>query len=192
MKDNENKKYNRILISIMVFVFTIIAIIRINEFLSGSTPLQRKHAFSYFPDVIDLNENKIYGMDNTQHFIKEYNGNYTVLMFLATWCKYCAKHFPSLDEAYPILEKNNINVIPIFDKSDNKEHVVRFYQKLHIKNLQPHTTSDDAMLRKLKVNTIPYYVVINEDGEAIGTMYPQWDSKDIISLFKELNSLAHK
>jgi thiol-disulfide isomerase/thioredoxin len=192
MQHNANKTYNRILVIIMVFVFTIIALIRVNEFLSGSTALQRKHVFSYFPDTIDLNNNFFYDKNNKQHFIKEYNGKYTVLMFLATWCKYCAKHFPLLDAVYPKLEMNNINIIPIFDHSDNKQDIAVFYQKLNINKLKPSTTNDTAMLEKLNVSSIPYYVVINEQGQAIGTMYPKWNSEDIINLFEELRYLAHK
>ena len=48
------------------------------------------------------------------------------------------------------------------------------------------------MLEKLNVSSIPYYVVINEQGQAIGTMYPKWNSEDIINLFEELRYLAHK
>ena len=113
---------------------------------------------------------------NTSYSLEEYRGKTVVLNFWATWCGYCVKEIPSLQEVYEQTGENTKDVIflsianPTTSTSRGNdgsvEEVVATLKK-HGGNYPVLMDIKGSVFRDYKVQGLPKTVVIDKDGNIV-------------------------
>jgi thiol-disulfide isomerase/thioredoxin len=118
--------------------------------------------------------------------IKKYKGQLVLIDFWASWCMACREEFPNekkLIEKYPKVAFLFIST----DKSSTawKKAMAEYTDILNKENSFLLVKSDkDELLAKLKLSTIPRYVLFGKDGKIINSDAPRPSSIEIEKLIE--------
>ena len=96
--------------------------------------------------------------------LTDYKGKAVVVIFWATWCPYCAKIMPKLEQYYLQFQKQGLEIIAvnINEDSDPIAHM-KYHDFTYRLGLD-----GDNVAEQWKVTGTPTLVFINRKGEIIG------------------------
>lgn len=190
--ENKPKKGSRTFKYIMIFVFSYLIVVQVSKLMTGPSLLERKHHVKFYSQPIDINNNKINGLDSGSYKISDFNGKKLILSFWAPWCGYCAQEMPHMSHLESQLEKKGYKIIPIVKSNEPRDKIDQFYRRLKINNMPTYVTSDRSLYGKLGVRGFPRFILVDEGGKAVADMRPNWSSGDIYHLFSQLNEIISK
>ena len=133
------------------------------------------------PDVL--------GKDETGQPIslESLRGNVVILTFWATWCPYCLKELPILENIQNLAGKDRIEVIAINWKEDRGTYRA---VKRRLKDLTLTLTSDSSgsIGEAYGVQAIPHMLMIGKDGR-VDTVRRGYSEEDLDDIAADLNRL---
>ncbi len=125
----------------------------------------------HYPDKIDLNEPvpelTFYSADGEKVFLSGFKGKNVILLYWASWCKYCKKEFKNLDEYEKVLENyKDVELILINKLDGEKETKESALEYLKDSKLSLTNYFDDGLMvyQSLGIKIVPTMLGIDKDG----------------------------
>lgn len=176
------KMFKKFIVVCGIFLVVIMVVSGVNFFMVYDGDIVKfKNRMEMLKEPVDLSTLTIVDLTGKEHTIGASNGTPRILMLWATWCKYCRRDIPQLSSFLAQQASEGIQVIPIAVPKDTSANLKRYFQQLGISNISTYTDPTGSIFKALKVQGIPYYVMIDEGGKAVATIRPQWD-KDLKKL----------
>lgn len=188
---NKPNKYKilKLLKYIIGSLIFIIILTKISSFIFDDRPdLFKEHNIVMIEDPIRISHYHFRNFAGKDHSFDNYRGKYSILAFWATWCGYCAKEFPKMDEF--AAKNRDIPIIPIPHTEDTPSEIARFYSKLGIKNLPSFWNYGSGLHRHMQIRGYPTFYIIDDQARVVAHSRPNWKSnslKDAIMLLKQYN-----
>lgn len=120
-------------------------------------------------------EKSVYFSGLTPHNIQiqstDYKGKYLLLDFWASWCLPCRMYNPKLKKYYALYHDKGLEIIGIASNTGMEDAWKKAIEKDQIPWPQ---ILDNSSFNDYKINTIPYYILIDTSGniiERFGQLY---------------------
>ena len=126
--------------------------------------------------------------DQDGNFLKmsDYKGKVVIVNFWATWCPPCRKEMPSMQRAWEILKKENIEMLAI-NVGEDSDQIFSFTAEYPVE-FPLIMDKDSSVVRQWKVRGLPTTYIVNPAGQivyqAIGDR--EWDSDEIMNQIRKL------
>jgi thiol-disulfide isomerase/thioredoxin len=127
------------------------------------------------------------GADGGDVTLTDFAGKPLLVNLWATWCAPCKAEMPTLD-ALAVLEQGNMEVIVISQDLTGRLPVDTFFAKAGIKNLEPYTDSDNAVLAAFNNQiALPTTILYDSEGREVWrvTGGVEWDDAEMAKLLRE-------
>lgn len=138
----------------------------------------KTHHITAIEKPLDLSRQYFLDIDGNEKKFDLWNNKDTLVVFWATWCKYCKEDLPKLDAVYNELMKNDIDVIAIADPGDDAYEVKKFYQKNNIQNITLYLSEGSNLHRKARISGYPSFYVMNKHEQLAIRLRPDWEKVD--------------
>ena len=129
---------------------------------------------------IVMSEFELRDIDGMKVSINGLRGKKTLINFWATWCRPCRKEMPMLNGLY--LSQNPVDLSVVGIAIDKPEKVIQFVAELGIDFPIMVGQSEAYEIMKILGNealTLPYTILINEEGEVIWSKNTELNHGDI-------------
>ena len=124
---------------------------------------------------------------NGKHLtLADFRGRVVLLNIWATWCGPCVSEMPSLDRLQALHQGDGLAVLAVSIDRQGPSTVRRFFAQTGIRNLPLYLDADGATARAFGARSIPTTLLIDRDGNVVGSLVGamQWDSPDALSLIR--------
>ena len=118
--------------------------------------------------------------------LADFEGKPLLLNIWATWCAPCKAEMPTLD-ALAKLEKGRMNVIAVSQDLEGRAPVVAFFTETGVKNLEPYTDADNALLTAFNnAIALPTTILYDSDGKEVWRVAGgvEWDEAEMAKLLR--------
>jgi thiol-disulfide isomerase/thioredoxin len=172
------------------YFLALIALIATTVFASCNSKAQQSGGD--IPDYKDLSKNEAVekavfkGLDGNLVSVGDFKGKVIMLDFWETWCKPCVNSFPTIDKLvrdYP----DDFAVIAVTPGFMNGKADAQEFADNH--DYQFHFAMDTGLAQKLSIQSIPYKVFVDAEGNylstKIGSYGPEKDYKDIKEIIEK-------
>ncbi len=122
------------------------------------------------------------------HRLSDYQGQFVLLNFWATWCAPCREEMPSLESLKRHFRNQNLTVLTIsVDKTRHRSRVSRFVSRLGLK-LPVLLDTNHVVSDLYQVSGIPVTVIINPEGQVVKRIQGDnnWASEDSLRYIASL------
>ncbi len=118
--------------------------------------------------------------------LADFRGRVVLLNIWATWCGPCRAEMPSLDRLQALHKGDGLAVLAVSVDGGGSAPVRRFFQQSGIRNLPLYLDADSATARAFGARSIPTTLLIDRDGNVVGSLVGamQWDSPDALALIR--------
>jgi peroxiredoxin len=140
--------------------------------LEGATLNEKRLAPDF--SLQDLNKNTV-----TLSAYRDKNA--VILFFWTTWCPYCRSELKQLNQLYPTLLNQGIELFAV-DVAEFSYRVENFVERYNL-SLRVLLDKDAAVAEAFSVLGVPTYVILNKKGEIVfeGNYFPQRQYNEIIA-----------
>ena len=120
--------------------------------------------------------------------LEDFRGKVVALQFWATWCFPCREELPTVDALQGELGGADFTFIPLSVDRDGAGLVRQYYTDNDIKNLSIYIDVGMDAARAMRVNGIPYTILLNREGMEIARVLGDrnWFTPDAIGLMRKL------
>jgi thiol-disulfide isomerase/thioredoxin len=127
------------------------------------------------------------GADGRDVTLADFAGRPLLVNLWATWCAPCKAEMPTLD-ALAALEEGRISVVAVSQDLEGRKPVVEFFKNTGVKNLEPYTDADNALLAGFgNAVALPTTILYDSDGREIWRVAGgvEWDDAEMAKLLRE-------
>ncbi|MBU2868816.1 TlpA family protein disulfide reductase [Pacificibacter marinus] len=130
--------------------------------------------------------------DGTAFTLSDFEGEYVLLNFWATWCVPCRKEMPDLDNLSKVFSDKGLKVVTVASGHNPLPAINKFYSDAALDNLPILLDPKGAFSRDMDVLFLPITVIISPEGQEIARLKGDaaWASQEAISLFNALLELS--
>lgn len=119
--------------------------------------------------------------------LNDFQGNYVLLNFWATWCVPCLKEMPSMQQLYQRYQEKNFTIVAVSIDTDTKDKVPAFVEKLKLTFpilLDPNNQASKVY----GVKDLPSSFLLSPEGKVIAAAKGErdWFSEEALSYLDEL------
>jgi thiol-disulfide isomerase/thioredoxin len=118
------------------------------------------------------------------------HGKVVVLTFWATWCGYCLKELPVLENLQRRLGKDRIEVVAINTDKDRAKYVA-MRRKLKQFELTMTADEDDELAKAYGVSGLPHMVLLDKAGK-VAFVHIGYSEKALPGFVDEINTLLEE
>lgn len=139
-----------------------------------------------FAEPVALPDVPVQDVEDTPHSLQEWQGQWVVLNFWATWCAPCRHEMPSLDRLQALMP--DIAVLPVATGRNPVEGITRFYDEEGIANLPILRDPKGQLARGMGVMGLPVTVILNPEGQEVGRLIgdADWSGEDALAVLGAL------
>lgn len=126
--------------------------------------------------------------DGAEVHVSTHHGKVVVLTFWATWCGYCLKELPVLENLQRSVGKSRIEVVAINTDKDRAKYVA---MRRRLKDFQLTMTADERggeVAKPYAVTGLPYIVMIDKAGR-VAHVHVGYAEKALGGFVDEINAL---
>ena len=120
---------------------------------------------------------------------EDFDGQYLLVNFWATWCAPCVVELPSLDKLRKRFEGQGLEVIAVsIDKVRPQEQIKKFLYNRRISNFAAYLDDYDDIQRNIRMRGIPTTYLLGPNGNILHIFEgdANWMSPPSLSFFKNL------
>jgi len=119
---------------------------------------------------------------------EKFRGKFVALHFWATWCMPCRAELPTVDALQAALGGENFTFVPLSVDRNGAKLVQQYYTDNGIAHLPLYFDDGMVAARALRVNGIPYTILLNRDGQEIARILGDrdWSTPDATALMRRL------
>jgi thiol-disulfide isomerase/thioredoxin len=121
-----------------------------------------------FSEAKALPEVSIEDADGVAHALADWQGQWVVLNFWATWCAPCRHEMPSLAALQVALP--DVAVLPVATGRNSPDGVKAFYAELGVTNLPVLLDPKSELARNMGVLGLPVTVIVNPQGMEVARL----------------------
>lgn len=126
--------------------------------------------------------------DGSEMTLADYEGQYVLLNFWATWCAPCRKEMPHLSEVQAEMGGDDFQVVTVATGSNQRPAMERFLAEIGVDNLPLHTDNNSALARDMGVVGLPVTILLDPQGFEIARLIgdADWASENAKEILREL------
>lgn len=146
----------------------------------------------FHSDPKDVSQIPFTSPDGTEFQLSDFEGQYVLLNFWATWCVPCRKEMPDLNSISKTFSDKDLRVITVASGHNPLPAINKFYKDAALDNLPILLDPKGAFSRDMDVLFLPISVIISPEGKEIARLKGDaaWASPEAISLFNALIQLS--
>ena len=169
-------------------LFSMLMLLALPLFLSstGVFAASNVQTLTKVPGNPDAPEFNLEDQDGNFLKMSDYKGKVVIVNFWATWCPPCRKEMPSMQRAWEILKKENIEMLAI-NVGEDGDQIFSFTAEYPVQ-FPLIMDKDSSVVRQWKVRGLPTTYIVNPAGkivyQAIGDR--EWDSDEIMNQIRNL------
>jgi len=148
----------------------------------------RKLVFLEQPE--DLPTVGLTDMAGADRSLAEWQGQWVVLNFWATWCAPCRKEMPSLDRLAVTAADMGVAVVTVATGRNPPAAITRFFDDIGVKNLPVLLDPKSGLARQMGVFGLPLTVILDPKGREVARLIgdAEWDSADARAMLAALTA----
>jgi thiol-disulfide isomerase/thioredoxin len=137
-------------------------------------------------DPAPIPEAALIDMADAPRAVADFQGEWVVLNFWATWCPPCREEMPALDRLQAAMPE--IAVVPLATGRNDPAAIERFFSDAAIANLENLRDPKSELARAMGIMGLPVTVIVNPEGQEVGRLIgdAHWDSPDAQALIRAL------
>ena len=145
----------------------------------------RKLAFHAAP--VDLPEIGLVDEIEAERALAEYQGQWVVLNFWATWCAPCRKEMPSL-QALDSAMGDDFSVVTVATGRNSVEGIDKFFAEAGVTSLPKLRDPKSELARNMGVLGLPLTVILNPEGQEVARLIgdADWAGADAAAVLAAL------
>lgn len=126
--------------------------------------------------------------DGSEMTLADFNGQYILLSFWATWCAPCRKEMPELSALQTDLGGENFQVVTVATGRNPAPAMKKFFDDIGVDNLPLHTDARQSFSRSMGVLGLPVTIIIDPQGHEIARLQGEanWHSDSAIAIISAL------
>lgn len=126
-------------------------------------------------------------LDDQKSSLKDYQGQYVLLNFWATWCPPCLEEMPSMETVYQRYQDKGFTVVAISSDEGGKADISPFIEKLGV-TFPILIDADKTVSKVYGAVNLPLSFLLNREGHVIAGSEGarDWASPEAISVLDEL------
>lgn len=119
---------------------------------------------------------------------ENFRGKFVALHFWATWCMPCREELPTVDALQAALGGEDFTFVPLSVDRNGAKLVQQYYADNGIAHLPLYFDDGMNAANALRVNGIPYTILLNRDGQEIARILGDrdWSTPDATALMQRL------
>lgn len=132
-----------------------------------------------------LPEDVLADLDGAERTLADWQGQWVVLNFWATWCAPCRHEMPSLDRLAAL---GDVAVVTVATGRNPPPAITRFFGEIGVQNLPVLLDPKSALARKMGVLGLPLTVILNPEGQEVARLIgdAEWDGPDALAMIAAL------
>ncbi len=126
--------------------------------------------------------------EDGEHPLADWQGQWVILNFWATWCAPCRHEMPALDALQAAFADQGVAVLPLATGRNPLPGVRRFYEETGLQHLPILRDPTQGIARAMGVLGLPVTLVITPEGEEIARMTgdADWASPSAMAIVQAL------
>ncbi|MEX3314522.1 TlpA family protein disulfide reductase [Sulfitobacter sp. PS-8MA] len=111
--------------------------------------------------------------------LADFEGQYVLVNFWATWCAPCRKEMPQLNALQKEFGGEDFQVLTIATGRNTPEGIKRFFEEAEIDSLPRHQDPKQKLASQMGVLGLPITVLLDREGREIARLQgdAEWDSE---------------
>jgi len=120
------------------------------------------------------------------HTFADYQGQYVLVNFWATWCAPCRKEMPTLEALQVELGGDDFQVVTIATGRNKVPGITRFFADAGVINLPVLLDPKSTLAREMLVLGLPTTILLNREGQEIARLRgdADWASENALAVLR--------
>jgi len=127
-------------------------------------------------------------VDESEGSLADYEGQYVVLNFWATWCAPCREEMPSLQNLHDAMASDDFTVVTLATGFNQPQAIRRFFDETGVVDLTQYRDINQQIAREMGVFGLPITVILNPAGDEVARLRgdAHWDSPEAMAVIEAL------
>jgi thiol-disulfide isomerase/thioredoxin len=128
------------------------------------------------------------GADGSAMTMADFEGQWVVLNFWATWCAPCRIEMPHLSQLQTDFGGDRLQVVTIATGRNQPQAMQAFFAEIGVDNLPLHTDARQALARDFGVLGLPVTVILTPDGQEFARLQGEanWAAPEAYAVIEAL------
>lgn len=133
------------------------------------------------------------GMDKDKHEIRvsDYRGKVVVLTFWASWCGYCLKELPILENMQRKLGKDRIAIVAINTDKERSDYLAMRRRMKDFTMTMTEDRRDGSIAKRYGVTSYPHLLMLDKQG-LVAFTHHGYSEKSLPGIVEQINELLEE
>jgi thiol-disulfide isomerase/thioredoxin len=142
----------------------------------------------FLAEPIPVSETAFLDAGGTEVTFADYEGQWIVLNFWATWCAPCREEMPTLSALQTALGGDTLQVVTIATGRNDPVAITQFFADIGVDNLPLSTDPQSRLARDFGVLGLPATIIIDPSGREVARLLgdADWASENALAVLTAL------
>ena len=133
------------------------------------------------------------GVDKDKHEVRvsDYRGKVVVLTFWASWCGYCLKELPILENVQRKLGRDRIEIVAINSDKERSDYLAMRRRMRDFTMTMTEDRRDRSIAERYGVSGLPHLVMVDKEG-LVAFTHRGYSEKSLPKIVEEINALLEE
>jgi len=143
---------------------------------------------NFHPELRKVSEKTFDAENGTKMTLADYEGQYVLLNFWATWCAPCRKEMPMLSDLQAKFGGDDFQVVTLATGRNAPPAMKKFFDEIGVDNLPLHRDPQSAVARDMAVLGLPVTALIDKNGNEIARLTgdADWSSDNAKAILRNV------
>ncbi|WP_431197570.1 TlpA disulfide reductase family protein [Shimia thalassica] len=143
---------------------------------------------NFHPELRQVSEKTFDAENGTKMTLADYEGQYVLLNFWATWCAPCRKEMPMLSDLQAEFGDDDFQVVTLATGRNAPPAMKKFFDEIGVDNLPLHRDPQSAVARDMAVLGLPVTALIDKNGNEIARLTgdADWSSDNAKAILRNV------